>query len=209
MDQTAQKGAGGQNHASSPEDATVTQADASDMGRAWLAPEQQIFDAGLDHLQPGCGLDGRLHGGAVQPAIGLSAGTLDGGSLGAVKQSELDAGGVGHPAHQAIQGIDLPHQVPLAEAANGGIARHLANGCELVGDEGGARADAGGSRCRLAAGMAAADNDDVKALAVHGGSIDWRPKIGGNLLEPGAAVKAAVPVIRSGAVRRLADNCFT
>ena len=94
-----------------------------------------------------CGRPGRA--GPARPA------------LGAVEQAELDAGRVGDPAHQAVERIDLAHQMALAEPADRRIARHLADGRGLVGDQRGARAHARGRGSRLAAGMAAADHDDV------------------------------------------------
>ena len=71
--------------------------------------------------------------GAVELAVGLGARALHGRALGAVEQPELDAGRVGHPAHQAVERIDLAHQVALAEPADGRVAGHLADGREACG----------------------------------------------------------------------------
>ena len=51
----------------------------------------------------------------------------------------------------------------LAEPADGRVARHLADGREPVRHQRRARAEAGRRSRRLAAGMAAADDDDVKS----------------------------------------------
>ena len=51
----------------------------------------------------------------------------------------------------------------LAQAADGGVAGHLADGLEFVGEQQGARAKARRGRRGFAAGMAAADHDDVEA----------------------------------------------
>ena len=107
---------------------------------------------------------------AVELAIGLRARALDGGTLGAVQQAELDAGGIRHPAHQAIQRIDLAHQVTLAEPADGRVARHLADGREAMRDKRRARAHARRRSRRLAAGMAAADHDNVEGPR-HGSGV--------------------------------------
>ena len=93
------------------------------------------------------------------------------GTLGAVEQAELDAGGVGDAAHQAVEGIDLAHEVALAEAADGRIAGHLADGGEGVGDERRTRAHARSRGRGLAAGMAAAHNDHVELGFGHTGEI--------------------------------------
>ena len=73
---------------------------------------------------------------------------------------------VSHPAHQAVEGVDLANQMPLAEPANGRIAGHFADGGEAVGDQRRARAHAGRRRSSLAAGMAAADHDHVVGVGI-------------------------------------------
>ena len=92
--------------------------------------DDQILDRPLDHLEVGRGPDRGLHGGAVELAVGLGARALHRRALGAVEQAELDAGRIGDPAHQAVQRIDLAHQMALAEPADGRVAGHLADGGE-------------------------------------------------------------------------------
>ncbi len=55
----------------------------------------------------------------------------------------------------------------FAEAADGRIARHLADGLELMRDERRARANPRRRSSSLAAGVPASHNDDVKALCAH------------------------------------------
>ena len=57
--------------------------------------------------------------------------------------------------------------MPLAEAADGGVARHGADGRDAVGHERRPGAHAGCGGCGLATGMATADYDDVEGLG-HG-----------------------------------------
>ena len=133
--------------------------------------DDQILDAALDHLEVGGGANGRLHRLAVELAVGLGARALHGRTLGAVEQPELDAGGVGDAAHQAVEGVDLAHQVALAEAADGRIAGHLADRGEGVGDERRARAHARSRGRGFAAGVAAAHNDHVELSFGHTGEI--------------------------------------
>ena len=64
-------------------------------------------------------------------------------------------------AHQPVQGVDLADQMALAQAADGRVAAHLADGLELVGEQQGARAEARRRRGGFAAGVAAADDDHV------------------------------------------------
>ena len=105
--------------------------------------------------------DRRLHGRRIELAVGLRARAAHRRALAAVEHPELDAAGVGHPAHQAVERIDLAHQMALAEPADRRIARHRADGREPMRDQRRARAHARGRRRGLAAGMAAADDDDV------------------------------------------------
>ena len=130
--------------------------------------DQQVLHRPLDHLEVRRRPDRRLHGGAVELAVGLGARALHGRPLGAVEQPELDAGRIGDAPHQAVERIDLAHQMALAEPADGRVAGHLADGGEAVRDQRRARAHAGSRRRGLAAGMAAADNDDVEGCIDHG-----------------------------------------
>ena len=162
MDQPVQEGAGGQHHGAGGEAAAVGGDDAGDAA----VVDDQVLDRGLDHFEARGGLDRRLHGLAVELAVGLGARALHGGALAAVEHPELDAGLVGDAAHQPVKGIDLAHQMALAQAADGRIAGHLADGGEAVGDEGRLGAQARRRGRGLAAGMAAADDDDIEALAL-------------------------------------------
>ncbi len=106
--------------------------------------------------------DGSLHGHTVELAVGLGPRPLHGGALGTVEQAELDASGVRYSPHEAIESIDLAHQVALAEPADGRVAGHLADGGKLVRDKGGARTHASSGGRSLAPGVTAAHNDDVE-----------------------------------------------
>ncbi len=126
MDQPAQEGAGGQHHGTGPDFPSVGRHDAGSSA----VFNDQVLNGPLDHLEVGRGADRCLHGRPVELAVGLGARAVHRRPLGPVEQAELDAGRIRHPAHQPIQRIDLPHQVALAEPANGRIARHLADGSE-------------------------------------------------------------------------------
>ncbi|SRR6266404_7782738 len=92
-------------------------------------------------------------------------------ALAAVQNPELDAGAVDHPAREPVERVDLAHEMSLAEPADRRVARHLADRRPLVGQEKRARTEPRSHRSRLAAGMPAADHDDVimpKTL-IHGG----------------------------------------
>jgi hypothetical protein len=88
-------------------------------------------------------------------------------------------GGIRHLAHQAVQRIDLTNQMTLAEPADRGVAGHRADGREAVGNQGRPGTH---TCCRsrgFAAGMAAADHDNVERFAIRdhaGTSIAGRQK---------------------------------
>ena len=68
---------------------------------------------------------------------------------------------VGDPAHQPVKRVDLAHQMAFAEPADRRIAGHGADGGESMGDQRRLGAHARGRGGRLAAGMAAAHDDDI------------------------------------------------
>ncbi len=82
----------------------------------------------------------RLHGMAVELAVGLGARPAHRRALAAVQDAELDAGAIDRPAHDAVERIDLAHQMALAEAADRRVARHLADRRALVRQQQRARA---------------------------------------------------------------------
>ena len=178
MDQPAQERARGEDHRAGPDAAAI----AGDNAGRGATLHDQVLHRPLDHLEIRRGADGRLHREAIELAVGLGARPLHRGALGTIEQAELDAGGVGHPAHQAVQRIDLAHQMALAEPADGRVARHLADGGELVGDQRRARAHAGSGSGGLAAGMAAAHHDDVEEVLGHDRVLQARNS-GRNLAE--------------------------
>ena len=110
----------------------------------------------------------RLNGIAIQLAVRLRARAAHGGTFRAVQQFKMDTGGVGRFAHQPVQRVDLPHQMALADAADGGVARHLPQPVTPVGDQQRVGAGARGCGRGLTPRMAAADDNDVVA---HGASV--------------------------------------
>ncbi len=124
----------------------------------------QIVGFRFDDGEIGRFLDRPLHGRRIELAVGLSTGTADGRALAAVQNPELDAALVGDPAHQAVQGVDLPDQMALAEPADRRVTGHRADGRKPVRDQRRRRAHARGRRRGLAAGMSATDHDDIETL---------------------------------------------
>ena len=109
--------------------------------------------------------DRLLHGGRVKLPVGLRARAAHGRSFAAVEQPKLNAGGVSDAAHKAIERIDLAHQMTLAEAADRRIAGHGADASEALRDERGAGAHARRGRSGFAAGVPAANHNDIEHCA--------------------------------------------
>ena len=159
MDQAAQERAGGQHDGAAANLAAVARAARRRPGRRAISrsstsPSITVEVRGL--------ADRPLHRCGVELAVGLRARPAHRRSLAAVEHAELDAALVGDPAHQAVERIDLAHQMALAEPADRRIAGHRADGREPVRDQRRARAHARSRSRSLAAGMAAADHDDIE-----------------------------------------------
>ena len=129
MDEATQECSGRQHHRAATERGAVGGRDTND-GAAF---HDQIFDRGGAKFEAGLVGQRLAHGLFVQSAVGLRAGTAHRRTLAPVEDAKLDARSVGDPPHDAVHGVDLADQVALADTANGGIARHLANGLDLVG----------------------------------------------------------------------------
>ena len=56
-----------------------------------------------------------------------------------VEHAELDTRLVRHPAHEPVQGVDLPDDVPLSQSADGRVAGHFPEGVGPVRDQQGPR----------------------------------------------------------------------
>ena len=136
------------------------------------AVEHQILGRPFDNVESvDLGEDFR-HRAAVQLAVGLGARAPHRRSLAAVQHAELDAGPVDRAAHDAVERVDLAHQMALGEPADRRVARHLADRRARMRQQRRARAQPRRRRGRLAPGMAAADHDDIVGSAdfVHGGA---------------------------------------
>jgi hypothetical protein len=73
----------------------------------------------------------------------------------------LDGGGVSIEGHEAAEGVDFANHVTLGKAADGWVARHLADGVGVLGEEQGLTTEARCGECGLDAGVSSAEDDDV------------------------------------------------
>ena len=129
-----------------------------------------IFEQALDHLlaqgEVFLTFDGELGQELVGFLVALGAWAVHGGALAPVQQAELDGGLVGEEAHRAAEGVDLADDLALGDAADGGVAAHLADGVAVDGQQGGLAAHASGGQRGFQAGVARADDDDIEAVRV-------------------------------------------
>ena len=129
MDQAAQESARRDDHGPGCEFAAIAQPDAGDA----VIPDQQLIRLPFDHAEIGGLPDRGLHPRGVKFSVGLGARSANRRTLAAIEHAKLDAAGVGDPAHQTVQRIDLTDQMTLAETADRGIAGHRADSRKAMG----------------------------------------------------------------------------
>ena len=115
----------------------------------------------LTHRQVLLPLQRGLHNPLVLPAVGLGPQRPHRRALAPVQHPVLDAGPVGSLGHLAAQRVQLPHQVALAGAADGGVAGHVAHGVQVDGEHNGFQAHPGRRQRRFNAGVARADDRNI------------------------------------------------
>ena len=165
VDASAEEGADGQHHGLRAQ----PQAHLRDHAAHLAGLDDEIVRGLLEQRQLRRLLHQRPHVLAVQRAVGLRARGAHGRALAAIQHPELDAGAVGDACHGAVEGIDLAHQVALADAADRGVARHLAEGLDALRQQQRVGAAAGCSQGGLDTGVTGADDDDlVLARMLHG-----------------------------------------
>ena len=128
--------------------------------RAAFCPK--LHHLALPHRQVGLAFQGALHPLLVLPAVRLGPEGPDGRAFPEVQQPVLDAAFVGGFGHFAPQGVQLPDQVALAGAADGGVAGHVAHSVQIDGKDDGLQPQAGGGQSRLDAGVTGADDGNIK-----------------------------------------------
>ena len=104
----------------------------------------------------------RIHA-AVDLLVRLRPRRPDRRAATAVQQLELDAGRVDGLAHQAAEGVDLANQMSLCRAADGRITGHMPNSVRRQRAQRDPAAQAHRGMRGLAAGVARADDDDVRS----------------------------------------------
>jgi hypothetical protein len=158
VDATAQEGAGGDHHSARAEPAPFESLHAGEPAPV----EEQPSDGTLERLDTRMRFDQRANGPPVQPAIALRAWSPDRRTLAAVEHPELQRREIRGSTHDAPQRIDLAHHRSLRNAADGGVARHLADGLQRTRHEGDAGTAPRRSHGGLGSGVPSPDHQDVE-----------------------------------------------
>ncbi len=116
----------------------------------------------LEYREIRLALEHRANLAPIQRAIGLRARGAHRGTLARVQRAELDARAIDRARHRAAEGVDLAHEVALADAADRRIAAHRPERLDGLRKEERAPAHPGRGECGLGAGVAATDHDDVE-----------------------------------------------
>ena len=123
-------------------------------------------DLRLLHPQVFLPLQGVLHHLLILPPVGLSPQGPHRRSLPPVEHPVLDTGPIGGPAHLAPKGVQLPHQMALPRAADGGVAGHVAHRIQIHRKAQGAQPQTGGGEGRLDARVAGPNDRNIKSSCV-------------------------------------------
>ena len=98
----------------------------------YMAVRQAKFrDHGLLEIKMRLLFERPLHILLIAPAVSLRAEGMDSGALAEIQHAVLDARAVGSLCHFSAQRVKFPHQMPLASAADGGVAGHVADGVKI------------------------------------------------------------------------------
>ena len=157
MDFSTQKSTGRENDARSQEAQAHLRHDA----RYFAVVYNQVIYSLLENLEILLIFKNASDSRLVQGSVCLSSGGADGRPFAAVQYSELYACPVSRSCHGTAKSVDLLDQMSLANAANGWIAGHLAQGFNIVGNQQSTNAHTGSSQCCFGAGMTATHHDDV------------------------------------------------
>src|SRR6266550_932889 len=160
MDSTEQERAGGDYHASRTKTPSLQGFHAKHT--PVVGVENESGNGALHGLQISVFLEEGPDRASVKPAVTLRARSPDSGPLAAVEHAELNHGEVGCASHDPSERIDLADYGSLRDAADGGIARHLADSLERARNQPHSSSDTSGSDSRFSAGMSGTYHHDVE-----------------------------------------------
>src|SRR6266446_4503030 len=142
---------------------------------------------------------------AIGLLVALRPGRPDGGSTRSVEQSKLDSNCVRDFAHDSAKRIHFPHQVPLSDAADRRITRHLRNQIDVQSIKSGLQPHASRRHSGFASSMASPHHHHlemfVKRLHVRLFGTTQQQKTSGN------TTSLIVTTLDRNDVRRSNDLC--
>ena len=100
-----------------------------------VALQSKIGNFLLEQLQIWLASRDPADGALIQLAIGLRTRGAHGGPLAGIEGAKLNARLVRGQRHGAAQGVDLLDQMSLADAADRGVAAHLPQRLDIVGQQ--------------------------------------------------------------------------
>src|SRR5580700_9642598 len=121
-------------------------------------------------------LERHANGAPVELPVRLRARGAHRRTLARVQGAKLDAGAIGAARHGAAERVDLTNQMTLADAADGGVAAHLAQSVDALRQEQRAHSHARRGERSLGACVAAADHDDLEGVCKPHGDDRTRLK---------------------------------
>ena len=124
--------------------------------------DNQIVHALLKQAQMRFSVKATADRAAVQHPVGLGPGGSNGRTFARVQHPKLNTRAVRSLRHGATKGIDLAHQMTFADAPNGRITGHLAQGIHRVGQQQSGATHARGGQSGFDAGVTATDHNQVK-----------------------------------------------
>src|SRR5690606_33361439 len=159
-----EEGAGGEHQRPAPELDARLRSRADDAVSLAVGFDQQVVHRLLEDPQVRLVLQPMADGRPVEHPIPLGARGPYRGPLAGIEDPELDAGLVRRRRHGAAERVDLLDEMPLADATDRGVARHLAERLYRVRQEQGAAADTGRGESRLGTGVTPANDEDIELI---------------------------------------------
>jgi phosphoribosylamine--glycine ligase len=121
----------------------------------------ELRDLGLQDAQIGLALEDLAHFDPILLLVALGAWRPDGRAPAGIQKTKLDSDRVGDFAHHAAERVHFADQMPLRDAADGRITRHLRDQIQVHRDHRGAQTQAGARTRSLTTGVSGADDHDV------------------------------------------------
>ena len=164
MDFSGKKGAGSQHDG--PRIKTQTTLGNHRYGTAVF--DDDVVHGLLEQLQIRLRFNRLADEGFVERAVGLRARGANSRTFRGIECAPVDAGIIGGGGHDAAERVDFLDQMPFADAADGRIAAHRADGFDVVCQQQGARTGARRRQGGFGAGVAATNHNHIKGMqGVH------------------------------------------